>query len=103
MTDRFFLDTNVLVYAFDSREPVKAKTAGQLVRGALQGRKGVISYQVVQEFFNVMHKRFDRPLTAHDAEMYLDSVLRRLLSVYASVELCRGGVARAGAIPAELV
>jgi predicted nucleic acid-binding protein len=53
MNGRFFLDTNVFVYSFDSDAPEKARRAGGLIREALAARKGVISFQVVQEFFNV--------------------------------------------------
>ena len=35
MTDRFFLDTNVLVYAKDSRYPEKQRTAAALVERAI--------------------------------------------------------------------
>ena len=48
MSDRFFLDTNVLVYTFDSRESVKQTRAIELVTEALQGQ-GIVSFQVVQE------------------------------------------------------
>lgn len=53
MSDRFFLDTNIFVYSFDQTAVVKAGKAVQLIRKALTTQKGIISYQVVQEFFNV--------------------------------------------------
>jgi len=49
--------------------------------------RGIVSYQVVQEFLNVALKRFEKPLTTSEAEQYLATVFRPLLSVYASQSL----------------
>lgn len=51
MTDRFFLDTNVLVYANDRSSPVKRALAREIVDEAFRSRRGVVSTQVLQEFF----------------------------------------------------
>ncbi len=87
MSDRFFLDTNIFVYSFDQAAPVKARRATQLIREALTTQKGVISYQVVQEFFNVALKRFSQPMQAADAGQYLSAVFRPLLAVHSSQAL----------------
>ena len=84
MSDRFFLDTNIFVYSFDQSAPAKARRAAQLIREALTTQKGVISYQVVQEFFNVALKRFSQPMPAADAGQYLIAVFRPLLAVHSS-------------------
>jgi len=87
MSDRFFLDTNIFVYSFDQSAAAKSKRAAQLIREALTTQKGVISYQVVQEFFNVALRRFSQPMQAADAELYLSTVFRPLLSVHSSPAL----------------
>jgi predicted nucleic acid-binding protein len=84
MSDRFFLDTNVFVYAFDPNAPRKAKTAAQLIRRAANSGDGIVSYQVVQEFFNVALKRFAQPMTFAEAEQYLVTVFRPLLAIHSS-------------------
>ncbi len=84
MSGRFFLDTNLFVYTFDAREPSKAKTAAQLIRRAADTGEGIISYQVVQEFFNVALRRFAQPMSAAEGEQYLITVLRPLLAVHSS-------------------
>lgn len=48
---RVFLDTNVLVYASDRDEPEKRRRARALLRETAADGSGVISTQVVQEFF----------------------------------------------------
>src|SRR5580692_6031313 len=84
MSDRFFLDTNIFVYTFDAQAPVKAKKSAQLIRRAADTGEGIISYQVVQEFFNVAFRRFAQPMSMAEAEQYLITVLRPLLAVHSS-------------------
>lgn len=53
MSDRLFIDTNIFVYSFDSRESDKQQKAKELIMEALSTQKGVVSFQVIQEFVNV--------------------------------------------------
>lgn len=87
MSAKFFLDTNVFVYLFDATAPSKAKKASRLVRDAVDTGKGIVSYQVVQEFFNVALRRFAKPMSVAEAEQYLITVFRPLLSVRSSPAL----------------
>jgi predicted nucleic acid-binding protein len=87
MSDRFFLDTTVFVYSFDRSAPAKARKAARLIREALTTQKGVISYRVVQEFFNVALKRFSQHMGAANAGQYLIAVFRALLAVHSSQAL----------------
>ena len=84
MSGRYFLDSNVLIYSFDGTDPTKAQRAEELVNEALTTNRGVISYQVVQEFFNFALRRAAGPMKIADAEQFLDEVLRPLLSVHSS-------------------
>jgi predicted nucleic acid-binding protein len=87
MSDRVFLDTNIFVYTFDLNAPAKAAMAASLIRSALQSQNGFISYQVVQEFFNVALRRFAQPMSAADAVQYLGTVLRPMLRIHSSQAL----------------
>lgn len=84
MSVKFFLDTNIFVYSFDRTSPKKSLRARQLIRQAIQTRTGIVSYQVVQEFFNVALRRFAHPMTSSDAEQYLSATFRPLLAVHSS-------------------
>ena len=88
MNDRFFLDTNIFVYSFDQSTPHKTEGADHLISRAVTTGKGVISYQVVQEFFNVAYRRFPEPMHLEQAEQFLTSVLRPLWTVHSSPALC---------------
>ena len=48
---RSFLDTNVLVYSDDPRDPAKQAKALALITDHLRLRTGVVSLQVLQEYF----------------------------------------------------
>jgi len=87
MSDRFFLDTNIFVYAFDRSAPAKAKKAAELVRQAADTGRGIVSFQVVQEFFNVAFRRFVHPMSVAEAEQYLITVFRPLLAIHSSPSL----------------
>jgi len=87
MSDRFFLDSNVFIYSFDDRSPAKAQRALGLIREAHQSRKGVISFQVVQEFFNFALRRAAPPMSTADASAYLKSIFQPLPIVHSSHRL----------------
>jgi predicted nucleic acid-binding protein len=87
MNVRFFLDTNIFVYSFDGTAPQKSSRASELIREAVRSRNGIVSFQVVQEFFNVALRRFDYPMTAAEAEQYLATTFRPLMAVNSSAAL----------------
>jgi len=87
MSRRFFLDTNIFVYTFDADAPVKAQKAARLIRRAADSGEGIISYQVVQEFYNVALRRFPQPMNVAEAEQYLITVLRPLMAIHSSPTL----------------
>jgi predicted nucleic acid-binding protein len=70
-----FVDTNVLVYAHDRSEPRKQPVARALVDGLWGNRTGVLSTQVLQEFYVVATRKFDPPMTRREA--------REIVSLYA--------------------
>jgi predicted nucleic acid-binding protein len=87
MSDKFFLDTNLFVYLFDQSAPTKAMISRKLMNVALDSGKGIISYQVVQEFFNVARRRFAEPMRPDQAEQLLSTMFHRLWTVQPSSAL----------------
>lgn len=81
----FFLDTNILVYSFDDSAPAKQATAREIIQGALETQRGIISTQVVQEFLNVSTRKFSRPLNRDEARAYTHAVLMPLCRHYPSI------------------
>ena len=82
MPDRTFIDTNILVYAYDIDEPVKQARAREILKQGIEGETAVLSVQVIGEFFTVVTKRIPNPLSAEEAEQVLD-----LLSILPVIDL----------------
>lgn len=58
-----FVDTNVLVYAYDVSDPAKRDIARQLVAGLWENGGGLLSPQVLQEFFVTVTRKIATPLS----------------------------------------
>ena len=69
---RRFFDTNVLVYLFDEDAPEKREIAKRLFRESVRDGSFVISTQVLQEFYVVVTRKLERPISLDAAEGALD-------------------------------
>jgi len=87
-----FLDSNVLIYAFDESEPAKLQIADRLIRDSLENGSGIISYQVVQETLNVLMRKVRAPMEAADALDYFQGTLEPLWRVQPSGDLMRSAL-----------
>jgi predicted nucleic acid-binding protein len=89
MTAQFLLDTNVVAYAASNDPADAAKTV--IARRLLQAEAAGLSAQVLQEFFVVVTRKFKRPLTIAEAEVFLDA-FERFPIVPSTPELVRRGI-----------
>jgi predicted nucleic acid-binding protein len=72
--DRFFVDTNILVYAHDVTAEDKHARARALVGELWQSRQGCLSVQVLQEFFVTTTRKIPKPLDAPAAAQIIDDL-----------------------------
>ena len=93
---KFFLDTNILVYTFDRTDSSKRSRASELLVSALETRRGIISYQVIQEFLNVATRKFSDPITVPEAQLYLARILMPLCEVFPDSALYSQALSIAG-------
>jgi len=75
-----FYDTNVIVYAHNSLDPVKKAKARKLLAQAIESGDGIISTQVVAEFTNVALKKFKKPQPVVELDDAYDSIFEPLLT-----------------------
>lgn len=87
MSDKYFLDTNIIVYSFDDHDEQKKEIAQSLISDGIENQHTSISYQVVQEFINVSTRKFEIPLTTSDCKTFIENVLYTIWHVYPSKEL----------------
>lgn len=71
MAQRSFIDTNVLIYAEASDEPVKQQVALALLKQLYESTSGVLSTQVLQEYCNVALKKLKLPVAHIRAQLGL--------------------------------
>jgi predicted nucleic acid-binding protein len=64
MSDRYFVDTNILMYAHDTAAGDKHRRARALVEELWDTRAGVVSTQVLQELAVNLRRRAKKPLDA---------------------------------------
>lgn len=76
MNGRAFVDTNVLAYLFDARQPGKMERARKLVDERGGSGDLVVSTQVMAELYVVLTRKLRPPIPEEDAE----DVLRALTS-----------------------
>jgi predicted nucleic acid-binding protein len=62
MTGRVFVDTNVLVYAHDIDAGDKHKVAAERIVELWESRSGLISVQVLQEFYVTVTRKIPAPI-----------------------------------------
>ncbi|MEW6089204.1 MAG: PIN domain-containing protein [bacterium] len=87
MKGKYFIDTNIVVYSFDNENPFKQKAAKKLISEAINQNKGIVSYQVIQEFCNVALNKFKVPLKINDCKEYLNKFLNPICEVFSTMEL----------------
>ena len=93
MSVRSFLDTNVLVYTDDGDAPRKQDTALDLVESASIGGWGVVSTQVLQEYFAVATRKLglSADIARAKIEIFgrLDVVIIEPADILAGIDLHR--------------
>jgi predicted nucleic acid-binding protein len=87
MSDKSFLDSNIFIYAYDQREPLKQSIADSLISGLAVGGDAVISYQVIHEFFNWALVKGPVKMPQDEAQRYLTVAFRPMQIVPSSIAL----------------
>lgn len=73
MTNRIFVDTNIIVYAYDRSEHEKQTRALAVLNYLTEARAGIISAQVMSEFFSAVTRKIKLPLRPDDAYQRLEN------------------------------
>lgn len=93
MSARSFLDANVLVYTDDAQAPEKQATALEIVERCRFGRVGVVSTQILQEYFVSATKKLRVPpeIAKRKVELFgrFDLVQIGLEDILAAIDLHR--------------
>jgi predicted nucleic acid-binding protein len=77
--ERTFFDTNLLVYSDDSRDLIKNRRARTLISEHLRTGSGVVSMQILQEYYAAVTRKFKTPLDP--------SIARRKIEILCAFEV----------------
>ncbi len=80
---RTFLDTNVLVYSDDRADKRRSRTAIEVIEQALYAGEGVLSTQVLQEYYAVTTRKLGTD----------PDIARRKVALYARMDVVQVDVA----------
>jgi len=75
MTAKVFVDTNILVYAYDRGEGAKHERALKLLEELWQQNTGVLSTQVLQEFYVTICRKVARPISPEETRSLIADYL----------------------------
>jgi predicted nucleic acid-binding protein len=92
MNVSYLVDTNILVYAYDRSEYEKQKRARALLDWLESRACGVLSTQILGEFFRIVTRKLVVPLTARQAYVELERHLR----TWGTFDITRAVVLEAG-------
>ena len=79
MSDKTFIDTNILVYAHDLDNELKHSVAKKIIIDMWESKTGVLSTQVLQEFYVMLTRKIPRPIEK--------TVVRGLIKSYLNLDV----------------
>ena len=74
--NKTFIDTNIIIYAYDVTAGKKHKTAGNILADLWNSGLGVISTQVLQEFFVNVVQKIPKPIDKQQAREIVRDFLK---------------------------
>lgn len=72
--ERYFVDTNLFVYAHDESAGHQREVARDLISGLWESRSGCASVQVLQELFVNLTRKVPKPLSAREAAALIEDL-----------------------------
>lgn len=69
-----FIDTNILVYAYDTGSPDKQRIARSILTMAVKEENGIVSTQVLSEFISVLTRKINKVLSYSEALDLIESI-----------------------------
>jgi predicted nucleic acid-binding protein len=70
------IDTNILVYAYDTSEGIKHEVSKNLLKQVWKVGGGVLCLQNLMEFFVVITKKVENPIDVSEARTIVEDILK---------------------------
>ncbi len=75
MNDKL-IDTNILVYAYDTSEGIKHLSSRELLKSVWEEGGGIVCLQNLMEFFVVITKKVENPISLVVAKTIIEDILK---------------------------
>lgn len=75
MADKYFVDTNILIYSHDRSTGVKHERARHLIESLWKSGQGVLSTQVLQELCVNLRRKVARPIAVDEIRLLLQDYM----------------------------
>src|SRR3989344_2652809 len=70
------IDTNILVYAFDSAYPEKQKVCREIILDIFKGKnQAAVTNQILAEFAAIVTKKIQKPMHKSDASAIIEAII----------------------------
>jgi hypothetical protein len=92
MSGNQFFDTNIFVYAVSDDDSVKQAIARKLILEAEKFDTGRASFQVAQEWMNVVTKKFSRTISTEGALEFVERTVVPFIRVVPDLALLQEGI-----------
>jgi predicted nucleic acid-binding protein len=72
---------------FSDKDSFKKSIAKEIFKNAHSTRKGILSYQVIQEFCNVALRKFDTPLSLEECKNFINRFMFPICTIYPNKDI----------------
>lgn len=86
MKARVFIDTNIFFYFFSDTDLEKKEISSQIIKSSFKSDNFFISYQVIQEFSNVLLTKARPPMKEQDVSSLIEKILEPMCSFFPTVD-----------------
>ncbi|MDZ4725651.1 MAG: PIN domain-containing protein [Leptospira sp.] len=92
MKGKVFIDTYILIYIFSRTDLEKKEISSNIIKASFKSDKFYISYQVIQEFSNVMLTKGKPPIKKDDISSFIAKILEPMCSFYPYIDFYKNAL-----------
>ena len=92
MKGNVFIDTNILIYFFSKNDLEKKEISSNIIKASFKSDRFYVSYQVIQEFSNVMLTKGQPPMKEDDISSLIDKILDPMCSFFPSIDFYKNAL-----------
>ncbi|TGN10397.1 PIN domain-containing protein [Leptospira ilyithenensis] len=92
MKGKVFIDTNVFIYFFSAKDLEKKEISSNIIKASFKSDRFLISYQVIQEFSNVMLTKGQPPMKERDISSLIEKILDPMCSFFPNIDFYKNAL-----------